>query len=1209
MSAVQPDRRAIITEALHKIDELSARLEIAEKGDTEPIAVVGMGCRFPGGVNNPAQYWQLLQDGRSGIVRVPPERWDADAYYSDDHSVPGTICTREGGFITSWQPDEFDAEFFGIAPREAAAMDPQQRLVLEVAWEALENAGITPQTIRGTQTGVFIGLTTNDYSLTFAGKLRREDIDPYIPFGNASNFAAGRLAYFLGVRGPALVVDTACSSSLVSVHLACQSLRRRESDTALAAGVNLILSPENSIACSRWGMLSPNGQCKTFDAGADGYVRSEGCGVVVLKRFSDAVRDGDRVLALVRGSAVNQDGASSGQTVPNGPAQQALLRQALAASRLQPSDIDYVEAHGTGTALGDPIELDALSQVFSERNGSAPLVLGSVKTNLGHLESGAGIAGFIKTALSLRYGYIPKHLNFEQLTPHASDGASRFTIAAQGMEWPSLGRARRAGVSSFGVSGTNAHVVIEQAPAPEPIVWEPDPPVSTLVVSGKTPERIASLAGVLAEWMAGPGAGVGLADVAHTLNHHRAQHPRFATVCARDRAQAVAGLQALAAEQAAVGVVGPHEGPCRPGTVFVYSGQGSQWAGMGRQLLADEPVFAAAVAELEPAFVAEVGFSLQQVLAEGQPVVGIDRIQPVLVGLQLALTELWRSYGVIPDAVIGHSMGEVGAAVAAGALTAAEGLRVIATRSRLMSRLAGRGAMALLELDSEATAELIADYPEVTLAVYASPGQTVIAGPPNDIETLITAVGRQRRLARRIEVDVASHHPTIDPILPDLRTALAGLAPKSPTIPIITTTHDHNRTPTPTFDAEHWVANVREPVRFSQAITAAGDNHATFIEISPHPLLSHAISDALSGIHHHTVATLQRDTHDAHTFHTNLNTTHTSHPPRTPHPPEPHPTLPTTPWHHTRHWIRVSSGMHRAQSVIPSEWNYELAWPVRPLTAETGEDGSWLVVVADASLGAEIVRVLGENSRVTVLAPSVLADNPDGTALLDALGGADSVLYAPDVPSTHFDAESGYWVFSTARKLTAALATMASPPRLFMLTRNAISDIDRANPAHAVLWGLGRALALEHPDIWGGIVDLDDSVPAEADNHGGTDDGATMPAGEIKEVWRTCEPQQRRTLLRNHVGVLVAAVMGLPSSQSLNPSTDFFELGMDSLMSVILQRALAETLGELLPQSVVFDYPTVEALAEYVATIGDADHKSVDAYEDLSEAGLSESVS
>ena len=328
MTAAQPDRRGIITEALKKIDDLSARLKIAEKGDTEPIAVVGMGCRLPGGVNSPAQYWRLLRDGASGIVRVPEERWDADAYYSADHTVPGTICSREGGFLTSWQPDEFDAEFFGISPREAAGMDPQQRLLLEVAWEALENAGITAQAIRGTQTAVFVGSTTNDYSLTCAGKLRPEDIDPYIPFGNAPNFAAGRLAYFLGVHGPAVVIDTACSSSLVGMHLACQSLRRRESDHALAAGVNLILSPENSIACSRWGMLAPDGRCKTFDAGADGYVRSEGCGVVVLKRLSDAVRDGDRVLAVVRGSAVNQDGPSSGQTVPNGPAQQALLRQA-----------------------------------------------------------------------------------------------------------------------------------------------------------------------------------------------------------------------------------------------------------------------------------------------------------------------------------------------------------------------------------------------------------------------------------------------------------------------------------------------------------------------------------------------------------------------------------------------------------------------------------------------------------------------------------------------------------------------------------------------------------------------------------------------------------------------------------------------------------------------------------------------------------------
>ncbi|MBV8349584.1 MAG: polyketide synthase, partial [Mycolicibacterium sp.] len=438
MTAAPPDRRSIITEALRKIDELNARLEIAEKGDTEPIAVVGMGCRFPGGVNNPVQFWRLLEDGASGIVRVPPERWDADAYYSADHTVPGTICSREGGFLTAWRPDQFDAEFFGISPREAAAMDPQQRLLLEVAWEALENAGITAPAIRGTQTSVFVGLTTYDYPLIFAGRLPPEEVDPHIPFGNASNFAAGRLAYFLGAHGPAVVIDTACSSSLVAVHLACQSLRRRESDQALAAGVNLILSPENSIACSRWGMLAPNGQCKTFDAAADGYVRSEGCGVVVLKRLGDALRDGDSVLAVVRGSAVNQDGPSSGQTVPNGPAQQVLLRAALAASRLHPSDIDYLEAHGTGTALGDPIELGALSEVFAERDGTAPLVLGSVKTNLGHLESAAGMAGFIKTVLSVQHGYIPKHLHFERLTPNACDGASRFTIAAQGMTWPSV---------------------------------------------------------------------------------------------------------------------------------------------------------------------------------------------------------------------------------------------------------------------------------------------------------------------------------------------------------------------------------------------------------------------------------------------------------------------------------------------------------------------------------------------------------------------------------------------------------------------------------------------------------------------------------------------------------------------------------------------------------------------------------------------------
>jgi acyl transferase domain-containing protein len=1079
---VSSDRRAILTEALRKIDDLSARLAVAEAGECEPVAVVGMGCRLPGGVSDPDGFWRLLVEGRSGVVRVPAGRWDADAFYDADRSVPGTICTTEGGFVTSWRPDEFDAEFFGISPREAAAMDPQQRLLLEVSWEALEHAGLVAQQIRGTQTGIYVGLTTNDYSLLFANKLSPEDIDPYLPFGNAANFAAGRLSYFLGARGPAVVVDTACSSSLVSVHLACQSLRRGESDMALAAGVNLMLSPENSIACSRWGMLAPDGRCKTFDAGADGYVRSEGCGVVVLKRLSDAVAAGDRVWAVVRGSAVNQDGASSGQTVPNGPAQQALIRQALAASRLAASEVDYVEAHGTGTALGDPIELDALAGVFGDRGESAPLVLGSVKTNLGHLESGAGIAGFIKTVLSLRHGYIPKHLHFERLTPHAGPGAARFRIATEGMDWPVVGRARRAGVSSFGVSGTNAHVILEQAPATEITAATSAPAVSTLVVSGKSEQRIAATAGRLAQWMSE--TDVDVAEVAHTLNHHRARHGKFATVCARDRVQAVTGLRALSAGHAATGVVAAHEGVCGSGTVFVFSGQGSQWAGMGRRLLVDEPVFASAVAELEPVFVEQVGFSLREVLEGGQPVAGDGRVQPVLMGLQVALAALWRSRGVAPDAVIGHSMGEVSAAVVAGALSVAQGLRVIAVRSRLMARLAGRGAVALVECDAAQAGEVIAGFGGVEVAGFVSPSQTVVAGPPDAVDAVIGVVAGAGRFARRVNMEVASHTALMDPILDELAAELADVVPAVPVIPVFSTVDE---TVAPALDGRYWVANVRRPVRLAQAVAAAGARYTTFVEISAHPVLTHAISETLAATHHHAVGTLTRDGDDTVAFHTHLNTIHTTTPPHTPHPPEPHPLLPTTPWHHQHHWITTTATPSNAKrpnamrrtgigtpDTVPAEWRCELTWPVHELPETvTAATASWLVI-GDADVGAQLRRQLGGATRVTVL-------QDDAAELADALAAAaGNVVYAPPVSAETFDVRAGHRLFNTARALVAALATTPTA-RLYLLTRNAqpLTEGDRANPAHAVLWGLGRTLALEHPEIWRAVVDVDELVPAE----------------------------------------------------------------------------------------------------------------------------------
>lgn len=1483
----------------------------------EPIAVIGLGCRFPGGVAGPEALWQFLCEGRSGVGEVPPDRWAPFDDGSPGYAAALAGTTRWGSFLSDI--DVFDAEFFEISLREAAKMDPQQRLLLEVAWEALEHAGIGPSSLRRSQTGVFAGACYIDYGYLASRDLT--SVDAWTNPGGALSIIANRLSYFLDFRGPSITVDTACSSSLVAVHLACQSLRNGDSDLAIAAGVNLLLAPGVFRAFDQTGALSPTGACHTFDADADGFVRGEGCGVAVLKRLSDALRDGDRLLAVVRGSAVNQDGRSNGMLAPNPAAQMAVLRAAYANAGVAPNEVDYVETHGTGTLLGDPIEARALGTVLGRgRPEQSPLLIGAIKSNIGHLEAAAGIAGFIKAVLAVQQASIPANLHFHTPNPHIPFDQMRLQVVADRQEWPQRQHPRRAGVSAFGFGGTNAHVVIEQAPASVPHIRETDPAVTTLVVSAKTPERIASTAGALAEWMAGAGAGVRLPDVAHTLNHHRERHAQFATICARDRAQAITGLQALAAGRPAEGLVGPHDGPCNPGTVFVYSGQGSHWAGMGRQLLADEPVFADAIAELEPLFAEQVGFSLQQVIANGEPVSGDAQVQPVLMGLQLALTELWRSYGVHPDAVIGHSMGEVSAAVVAGALTVADGLRVIVTRSRLMSRLAGQGAVGLLKLDADATAALLADYPEVSVAGYISPRETVIAGPVAPVDAAIAAVSAQNRFARRVKMEVASHTALMDPILRDLRTALADLTPEIPTVPFYSTVTEG--TAAPLLDAEYWVANVRQPARLSQAVTAAAQDHGNFIEISAHPILTHAVSDTLDSVtHHHSVGTLWRDGDDTVSFHTNLNTIHTTQPPQTPHPPEPHPVLPATPWHHTRHWISLrqpvpsipanpvaSPGGQVGDGPIPPEWYCELAWPARELPEEAAAvDSSWLVV-AEPELGEEMGLVFGDDAEVTVLPPSLLAEDTDAAALTDALAGVTHVLYAPQMPSGHFDAEPAYHCFNAARRLTAAMSAMGVAPRLFLLTRNAapVVEGDRANPTHAVLWGLGRTLALEHPEIWGGIVDVDESVPAALvaryvvqEAHGGdgedqvvyragirriprlqrgyppsafeaeldrdscylvigatgnigphlirqlaemgaativavsrnpgsrldelaeslaatgttlvtvaadaadetamsalfdrfgadlpplagiylaafgggpitlcdmTDDDVTamfrpkldvlallhklslrqpvrqfvlfssisgvtgsrwlahyaatttfldtfayarraagLPATainwglwkslsdsqsdeerqvtldsglepmpdevaiqalpwvtgpgspvrstivaadwarlatayrtraalhivddmlptdadadssltlttEFREALRDCEPDQRRDLLLEHVTAQVVAAMGLASAQLLDPTAGFFQSGMDSLMSVTLQRALSESLGEALPASVVFDYPTVEALTGYLATILPelvevADQEDVDAYQDLSDDELLKELS
>ena len=996
---------------------------------------------------------------------VPDDRWQAFDDGSPEASAALATTTRWGSFLHDVAG--FDAEFFGIAPREADRIDPQQRLLLEVAVEALEHAGIPAETLRRSLTGVFAGACVSEYGFLAARDLGR--IDAWTGTGGALSIIANRLSYFLDVRGPSLTVDTACSSSLVAVHLACQSLRSGQSELAIAAGVNLVLSPAVTRSFDAAEAMSPTGACHAFDAAADGFVRGEGCGVAVLKRLSDARRDGDRVLAVVRGSAVNQDGRSNGLMAPNPAAQAAVLRAACADAGVTPSEIDYVEAHGTGTLLGDPIEARSLGTVYGRgRPADAPLLAGAVKTNLGHLEAAAGIVGLIKTTMAMQRGTIPANLHFENPNPHIPFDELRLKVVDAPTGWPVTGRRRLAGVSAFGFGGTNAHVVLEQGfeAREEPAAA---PAVSTLVVTGKSRERMTSMATTLADWMTGPGALVPIPDVAHTLDHHRSRHATFATVCAADRAGALAGLRAVATGEPATGVVHPHQGPCGAGTVFVYSGQGSQWAGMGRRLLTDEPAFADAVAALEPDFVEQVGFSLHDVLAGGEVISGIERIQPAVVGVQLALTALWRSYGVEPDAVIGHSMGEVTAAVVAGALTPAQGLQVIATRSRLMAERADKGAMALLELDASMVEELIADHPEVTVAVHASPSQTAVAGPIEAVEAVIARATARNAFARRVDVEVASHHAMMDPLLAELREALVGLTPRQPLIPVLSTVE--NADPATLFDAEHWVANLRNPVRFSRAIADAGATHCTFIEVSPHPLLTKAISDTLDhpstgNPHHHSLGTLQRDGHDTVEFHTNLNATHTSRPPQADHRPEPHPAIPITPWRHTRHWLDSSpapviNGVGRqhvsapvaAESPVPADWLYEPTWPIRPLPdADAAGVGAWLVL-GDAEVGAE----LGQG----------------------VLGEVDNVLFAPAAGAA-IDVASAYALFDDARRLVAELLSLPSPPRLYFLTRNAqpVVDGDRANPAHAVLWGLGRTLALEHPELWGGVVDVDDSVPA-----------------------------------------------------------------------------------------------------------------------------------
>ena len=803
--------------------------------DPRDIAVIGIGCRFPGGIDSPEALWDLIDRGGDAITEIPADRWNAEEYYDPEQGVPRRSVSRWGGFLTD--VGGFDAKFFKLSEREALSTDPQHRVLLETAWEAVEHAGIAPSALAGTRTGTFVGMAHIDYALACHGPQEQEKVHPYGFTGPALSMASGRIAFALGLTGPALSIDTACSSGLMSVSLACQSIRSGESDLALAGGCMLMLVPEAAVSASGLGMLSPTGRCRPFDQAADGFVRSEGCGVVLLKRASDALADGDRILAVIKGVASNQDGRTETITMPSTAAQVAVHQAALADARVEPETVGLVQAHGTGTPIGDPIEFRALAEVYGR--GDNRCAVSSVKSNIGHTESAAGAAGLITAVLALQHGVVPGTLHLNELNNEVSSLPTQLFVPGEMTPWPDERRPRRAAVSSFGMSGTNAHAVLEEAPVAGRPAQERTGDRRLFPLSATSAEELVPTATRIADWLSAHD-DIDPHDLGYTLARRREHRAVRTAVVAADRADLIAGLRGIG-DQVAARTPSPVVGDDSRGPVWLFSGQGSQWAGMGAALLAAEPEFAAVVARVEPLIQRESGFSVTDAMTRPETVTGIDRVQPTLFAMQVGLAAAWQAAGVRPGAVIGHSLGEVAAAVVAGALSLEDGVKVICRRSRLCARLAGSGAMASIELPAARIEQELAELDDVVVSVIASPESTVIGGAAERVRDLIVEWERRGVLAREVAVDVASHSPQVDPILDELADVLAELAPTTGTVPFYGTAMDDPRA-RPAFDAGYWVDNLRRPVRFSTAVLAAlDDGHRVFLELSPHPLLTRAV--------------------------------------------------------------------------------------------------------------------------------------------------------------------------------------------------------------------------------------------------------------------------------------------------------------------------------------------------------------------------------
>ncbi|MGA6155258.1 type I polyketide synthase [Stenotrophomonas sp. NPDC087984] len=854
------------------LQQTRQRLLEAESADQEPIAIVAMSCRFPGGVNSPEDLWRLVAEGTDAISEFPMDRgWDIDALYDEDPDRPGTSYTTEGGFLEN--ADQFDPAFFGISPREALSMDPQQRLLLETSWEAIERAGIDPMSLRGSRTGVFVGTNGQDYSMLMLGASESmEDVEGHSGTGNAASIISGRISYTMGLEGPALSVDTACSSSLVALHLAVQALRQRECTLALAGGITVMATPSAFVQFSRQRGLATDGRCKPFGAAADGTGWGEGVGMLLVERLSDAERNGHKVLAIVRGSAINQDGASNGLTAPNGISQQRVIRQALTSARLSAAEVDAVEAHGTGTTLGDPIEAQALMATYGQdRPADQPLWLGGIKSNIGHTQAAAGVAGVIKMVMAMSEGVLPKTLHAEEPSPHIDWTGGAVSLLHDSTPWPDRGHPRRAAVSSFGMSGTNAHTILEQAPEPQTEAEEPSEagggaagPVAW-VVSGRSARGLRAQAGRLREFV-GERPELSVADVALSLATTRSAFEHRAVVTGTGREELLQRLESVAEDSTgATGVVRGRTGD--PGrSVFVFPGQGAQWVGMAVGLLDSSPVFAQSVAECEAALSAYVDWSLTDVLrgVEGAP--GYDRVdvvQPALFAVMVSLAKLWRSVGVEPDAVMGHSQGEIAAACVAGALSLQDAAKVVALRSQAIAAgLAGRGGMVSLGLPVDQVRERIAAWDgAISVAAVNGPGSVVVSGDPGALDEMIERLEGEEVRVRRVPVDYASHSAHVEEIHQELLKVLADIAPRSSQVPFYSTVSGE-LVDTAGLDAEYWYRNLRQTVELEATTrTLLADGHGLFIEVSPHPVLALPVQQTVESAEAQAmvVGTLRRD--------------------------------------------------------------------------------------------------------------------------------------------------------------------------------------------------------------------------------------------------------------------------------------------------------------------------------------------------------------